>query len=118
MCYLDTPRVSVSLGGGLRSGEIHEGRDVYLECDIKANPLVHEILWHFNGTTELHTDKDKGLLTATNTIKSIDCNFKSLFLLVGPFFLSLTHFVLTQATTRIMVTTARQVWRAGVSIVW
>ncbi|XP_022658040.1 uncharacterized protein LOC111249032 isoform X4 [Varroa destructor] len=61
-----TPRVSVSLGGGLRSGEIHEGRDVYLECDIKANPLVHEILWHFNGTTELHTDKDKDVPRCRN----------------------------------------------------
>lgn len=60
MKITDVPLVSVSLGGGLKVGDIREGRDVYLECNIKANPPAHETLWHFNETTELHTDKEKG----------------------------------------------------------
>lgn len=56
----DAPKLKLVLGGGVRSGDIREGRDVYLECEITAKPAAHEIVWYFEGTTELHTDKDKG----------------------------------------------------------
>ncbi|XP_022659379.1 uncharacterized protein LOC111249595 isoform X4 [Varroa destructor] len=62
------PKLKLVLGGGVRSGDIREGRDVYLECEITAKPAAHEIVWYFEGTTELHTDKDKGIIVSGSSL--------------------------------------------------
>ncbi|OQR68226.1 hypothetical protein BIW11_02057 [Tropilaelaps mercedesae] len=62
------PRLKLVLGGGVRSGDIREGRDVYLECEITAKPSAHEIVWHFEGSKELHTDKDRGIIVSGSSL--------------------------------------------------
>lgn len=39
------PHASLSLGQGLHLERIHEGQDVYLECAIRANPWISDVLW-------------------------------------------------------------------------
>lgn len=43
--YLDAPIVSLSLGAPLDPNNLMKGSDVYLECDIKANPSVKKVEW-------------------------------------------------------------------------
>ncbi|KAH9370697.1 hypothetical protein HPB48_013996 [Haemaphysalis longicornis] len=45
----DAPRASLSLGQGLHLERIHEGQDVYLECAIRANPWISDVLWTLDG---------------------------------------------------------------------
>lgn len=42
------PEVSLHLGANIKYSTIKEGNDVYLECIIKANPPVTELVWFFN----------------------------------------------------------------------
>lgn len=42
------PEVSLHLGANIKYSTIKEGNDVYLECIIKANPPVSELVWFFN----------------------------------------------------------------------
>ncbi|XP_039431401.1 nephrin [Culex pipiens pallens] len=42
------PVISLSLGAPLNSQNLMEGSDVYLECDIKANPPAKKIEWFHN----------------------------------------------------------------------
>ncbi|XP_064474754.1 nephrin-like [Ornithodoros turicata] len=46
---LHPPVLALNLGNGLREDHILEGRDVYMECDIVANPQVNDIWWTFEG---------------------------------------------------------------------
>lgn len=41
----DAPLVQLSLGAPLKAKSLIEGSDVYLECDIKANPPVKKVEW-------------------------------------------------------------------------
>lgn len=43
--FLDAPIVSLSLGAPLDPNNLMKGSDVYLECDIKANPSVKKVEW-------------------------------------------------------------------------
>ncbi|XP_075536544.1 hemicentin-2-like [Dermacentor variabilis] len=43
------PHASLSLGQGLHLERIHEGQDVYLECAIRANPWISDVLWTLDG---------------------------------------------------------------------
>lgn len=40
--------VSLSLGAPLDPGNLIKGSDVYLECDIRANPPAKLIEWYHN----------------------------------------------------------------------
>ena len=40
--------VTLKLGLELESQTLEEGSDIYLECDIKANPQHYKILWQHN----------------------------------------------------------------------
>lgn len=46
--HTDVPVISLSLGAPLDSQNLMEGSDVYLECDIKANPPAKKIEWFHN----------------------------------------------------------------------
>ncbi|XP_015911247.1 kin of IRRE-like protein 3 [Parasteatoda tepidariorum] len=43
------PEVSLQLGANIKYSTIKEGNDVYLECVIKANPPISELIWFFEG---------------------------------------------------------------------
>ncbi|XP_022645893.1 uncharacterized protein LOC111243887 isoform X2 [Varroa destructor] len=43
------PQMTVRLGTKLRHTHIREGSDVFLECDVKANPPLIEMGWRFEG---------------------------------------------------------------------
>lgn len=45
----DIPILTLRLGSKLRHQHIQEGNDVFFECDIRANPLVNDIGWRFEG---------------------------------------------------------------------
>ena len=46
ICYvLDPPRLNLSFGLSLNAELIDEGKDVYLMCEIEANPKVYKIGW-------------------------------------------------------------------------
>ena len=50
---LDPPIVSLRLGLELGTDAIEEGKDVYFECKIKANPEIYKISWTHNVTFKL-----------------------------------------------------------------
>ena len=74
--FADSPRMKLTLGSNLRESDIQEGRDVYLDCKIRANPVTSEVIWEFEGQ-ELQTDKNKGeastsvLLGVRTTVRCI-----------------------------------------------
>ncbi|OQR71077.1 hypothetical protein BIW11_11219 [Tropilaelaps mercedesae] len=61
------PRISLVLGANLRDSDIREGRDVYLDCRISANPRASEVTWEFEGN-ELQTDKNKGIIVSSSSL--------------------------------------------------
>lgn len=44
----DAPKVFLSLGAPLDPSNLIKGSDVYLECDIKANPPAQRVEWFHN----------------------------------------------------------------------
>lgn len=53
MLLLDPPIVSLRLGLELGTDAIEEGKDVYFECKIKANPDIYKISWTHNVTLKM-----------------------------------------------------------------
>ena len=43
--FADKPRVSLRLGKSLDPDNLRTGNDVYFECDVKANPIPHKLVW-------------------------------------------------------------------------
>ena len=43
--FADKPRVSLRLGKSLDPDNLKTGNDVYFECDVKANPIPHKLVW-------------------------------------------------------------------------
>lgn len=65
--FTDVPQLVLRLGSKLRHFRIQEGNDVYMECDIRANPWVTEISWTFEGR-ELHTNVSAGLIISNQSL--------------------------------------------------
>ncbi|XP_071035295.1 protein turtle homolog B isoform X1 [Parasteatoda tepidariorum] len=61
------PQLTLKLGSKLRHSHIQEGKDVYLECAIIANPSVSEIGWRFEDR-ELHTNKSAGIIVSNQSL--------------------------------------------------
>ncbi|XP_028967767.1 uncharacterized protein LOC100907487 [Galendromus occidentalis] len=61
------PQPTVRLGTKLRHSHIREGHDVFLECDVKANPPLIEMGWAFEGQ-ELKTDLERGVVISENSL--------------------------------------------------
>ncbi|XP_067143539.1 neural cell adhesion molecule 2-like isoform X1 [Centruroides vittatus] len=61
------PQLTLRLGSKLRHSHIQEGNDVYLECDIQANPWVTDIGWRFEGR-ELHTNTTAGIIVSNQSL--------------------------------------------------
>ena len=43
--FSDKPRVSLRLGKSLDPDNLRTGNDVYFECDVRANPIPHKLVW-------------------------------------------------------------------------
>ncbi|XP_022241259.1 hemicentin-1-like isoform X2 [Limulus polyphemus] len=61
------PKLTLRLGSKLRHFHIQEGNDVYLECNIVANPWVTEIRWKFEGW-DLHTNTSAGIIISNQSL--------------------------------------------------
>ena len=46
--FLDPPRVKLNLGNGINRNKISEGQDVYMDCDVRANPRIYKVEWIHN----------------------------------------------------------------------
>ncbi|KAL1441314.1 hypothetical protein MTO96_008726 [Rhipicephalus appendiculatus] len=62
-----TPMVTLQLSGKLKDSEIQEGREVYLDCKIVANPYTTDITWLFEGR-ELPANASAGVIVSTQTL--------------------------------------------------
>lgn len=61
------PVVQLRLGSGLSPSNIHEGIDIYFECNVRANPVVSEVAWKFN-RRDLHTDSSRGIIVSNQSL--------------------------------------------------
>ncbi|XP_035899846.1 nephrin-like [Anopheles stephensi] len=59
------PVISLALGAPLNSQNLMEGSDVYLECDIKANPPVKKIEWFHNNKL---LQSSRGIIVSNQTL--------------------------------------------------
>lgn len=64
---LDLPFVNISLGSNINAENIKVGSDVYLECHIKANPWVYEVIWLFEGRS-ISTDISNGVIISNQSL--------------------------------------------------
>ena len=44
----DPPKVRLSLGSSINPESISEGNDVYMDCEIRANPKAYKVEWSHN----------------------------------------------------------------------
>ncbi|XP_076348252.1 neural cell adhesion molecule 1-like [Tachypleus tridentatus] len=61
------PQVFLRLGSKLRHSHIQECNDVYLECNIRANPVATYIGWTFDGQ-EIYTNTTLGIIVSNQTL--------------------------------------------------
>ncbi|XP_076325080.1 protein turtle-like isoform X2 [Tachypleus tridentatus] len=74
------PSVSLRVVSYSKKHDIEEGDDVTFECDIKANPWVNEIKWHFN-TDELVSNSSLGVVISSQSmvLQSVNKRFRGQF---------------------------------------
>ena len=46
--FADPPKVRLSLGSSINPESISEGNDVYMDCEIRANPKAYKVEWSHN----------------------------------------------------------------------
>ena len=46
--FADPPRVKLNLGSGIDRNRISEGQDVYMDCEVRANPRIYKVEWIHN----------------------------------------------------------------------
>ena len=44
----DPPKVRLSLGSNIDPEAISEGNDIYMDCEIRANPRAYKVEWSHN----------------------------------------------------------------------
>lgn len=52
--FIDAPQLRISYGTNIARDAIREGSDVYLECAVRANPAIKEVVWLHEGRP-MHT---------------------------------------------------------------
>ncbi|XP_018028208.1 uncharacterized protein LOC108683407 [Hyalella azteca] len=77
---LYSPRVSLRLSPLLNISNINENDDVFLDCDVMANPAVTLLKWHHNCRQALRGNKEENIVAAVHNI----CIFVFLFTVVTP----------------------------------
>nr|XP_045581114.1 nephrin-like [Procambarus clarkii] len=61
------PVVTLQMGSNLNPDNIKEADDVYFECHINANPVVHRVTWFHNGSPVEHR-VTKGIILQNQTL--------------------------------------------------
>ncbi|KAL0270121.1 UNVERIFIED_CONTAM: hypothetical protein PYX00_007628 [Menopon gallinae] len=61
------PQVTLRLGNTLNPDDIKEGDDVYFECEIRANPREHKIIWFHNAQVVTH-NVSSGVILSTKSL--------------------------------------------------
>ncbi|KAI1287039.1 B-cell receptor CD22 [Halotydeus destructor] len=62
-----SPQLTVNLGASIKRESIKEGNDVFLECNVKSNPGIREVLWTFEGRP-LQSNLTDGLLVSNQSL--------------------------------------------------
>ncbi|XP_047005203.1 hemicentin-1-like [Schistocerca americana] len=62
-----SPVVSLELGSNINGSAIREGVDVYFECNVRADPWIHKVIWRHNGRL-LHNNVSAGTLLSNQTL--------------------------------------------------
>ncbi|XP_049804270.1 neural cell adhesion molecule 2-like [Schistocerca nitens] len=62
-----SPIVDLELGSNINGSAIREGVDVYFECNVRANPWIHKVVWRHNGR-QLHSNPSAGTLLSNQTL--------------------------------------------------
>nr|XP_053629453.1 opioid-binding protein/cell adhesion molecule-like [Cherax quadricarinatus] len=61
------PVVTLQMGSNLNPDNIKEADDVYFECHINANPVVHRVFWFHNGVPVEHR-VTRGIILQNQTL--------------------------------------------------
>ena len=64
--FSDPPRVKLNLGSGIDRNQISEGQDVYMDCEIRANPRFYKVEWIHNvsSISNIHQIENVSLFNA------------------------------------------------------
>ncbi|XP_042233629.1 nephrin-like [Homarus americanus] len=62
------PRVRLELGANLGNEPITEGKDVYFECEVDANPPTWDVIWRRNGQQVTNQRKSGVLVSGMNLV--------------------------------------------------
>lgn len=63
----DFPELRLTLGASIKHTSIKEGSDVYFDCNIRANPWVHDVEWRFN-EQPLHGNLSAGIIISNQSL--------------------------------------------------
>ncbi|CAG2120281.1 unnamed protein product, partial [Medioppia subpectinata] len=61
------PQITLSFGANIQKESIREGSDIYLECHIRANPWIKEVLWLFD-SKPLVTTQSSGVIVTNQSL--------------------------------------------------
>ncbi|XP_041982912.1 obscurin-like [Aricia agestis] len=67
MSVVYKPVLTMSLGSTLNPNDIKEGDDVYFECNIRANPKEHRIMW-FHNDQQVSQNMSSGVFISTKSL--------------------------------------------------
>ncbi|XP_042900011.1 synaptogenesis protein syg-2 isoform X2 [Parasteatoda tepidariorum] len=61
------PIINLAFGASISLSNIKEGSDVYLECNIRANPWVNDVTWQFEDHY-VQSNKSAGVIISNQTL--------------------------------------------------
>ncbi|XP_013788326.1 kin of IRRE-like protein 1, partial [Limulus polyphemus] len=64
---LYVPQVTLKLGSNIQLENIFEGKDVYFECHIQANPWIDEIIWLHEGIP-IRNKQEEGIIMSNQSL--------------------------------------------------
>lgn len=57
----------MTLGANIKHTAIKEGSDIYFDCNIRANPWVHDVAWRFEDEP-LHGNVSMGIIISNQSL--------------------------------------------------
>lgn len=65
--FSDVPELRLALGASIQYTAIKEGSDVYFDCNIRANPWVHDVSWRFEDQI-LYSNTSAGIIVSNQSL--------------------------------------------------